>query len=139
MQTVSARVKQLEHEVAQAEAELAALNASLPNPPDPTAADEDTPLRERWVPPLEGRELRLDRGNRRRLPEVELDEQQPEDDRVLVVDGALLIAQDRRAPACKLGQEPLRRATQRPSRRDAVHAAAVAVEHASVTLHQLEE
>jgi seryl-tRNA synthetase len=46
MQTVSARVKELEPEVAQAEADLAALNASLPNPPDPTAADEDTPLRE---------------------------------------------------------------------------------------------
>jgi seryl-tRNA synthetase len=46
MQAVSARVKELEPEVAQAEADLTALNASLPNPPDPTAADEDTPLRE---------------------------------------------------------------------------------------------
>ena len=46
MQAVSARVKELEPEVAQAEADLTALNASLPNPPDPTAADEDTALRE---------------------------------------------------------------------------------------------
>jgi seryl-tRNA synthetase len=49
MQAVSARVKELEPEVARLEAELDALNASLPNPPDPTAADEDTPLRE-WDP-----------------------------------------------------------------------------------------
>ena len=46
MQAVSARVKELEPEVARLEAELAELNASLPNPPDPTAADEDTSLRE---------------------------------------------------------------------------------------------
>ncbi len=46
MQAVSARVKELEPEVAGVEAELAAVNASLPNPPDPTAADADTPLRE---------------------------------------------------------------------------------------------
>ena len=46
MQAVSARVKELEPEVARLEAELDELNASLPNPPDPTAADEDTPLRE---------------------------------------------------------------------------------------------
>jgi seryl-tRNA synthetase len=45
MQAVSARVKELEPEVARIDAELAALNASLPNPPDPTAADADTPLR----------------------------------------------------------------------------------------------
>jgi seryl-tRNA synthetase len=46
MQAVSARVKELEPEVAAAELELNQLNASLPNPPDPTAADSDTPLRE---------------------------------------------------------------------------------------------
>jgi seryl-tRNA synthetase len=46
MQTVSARVKELEPEVARVDAELAALNASLPNPPDPTAAEADTPLRD---------------------------------------------------------------------------------------------
>jgi seryl-tRNA synthetase len=46
MQAVSARVKELEPEVAQGTAELDALNASLPNPPDPTAADSDTALRE---------------------------------------------------------------------------------------------
>src|SRR3954447_9860339 len=45
MQTVSARVKELEPEVAAAELELNQLNASLPNPPDPSAADADTPLR----------------------------------------------------------------------------------------------
>jgi seryl-tRNA synthetase len=49
MQAVSARVKELEPEVAQAEEELAALNASLPNPPDPSATDEDTSLRD-WSP-----------------------------------------------------------------------------------------
>jgi seryl-tRNA synthetase len=52
MQAVSARVKELEPEVARAEDDLAALNASLPNPPDPTAADEDTSLRE-WGSPRE--------------------------------------------------------------------------------------
>src|SRR3954465_3580740 len=46
MQAVSARVKELEPEVAQGTAELGALNASLPNPPDPTAADSDTALRD---------------------------------------------------------------------------------------------
>src|SRR3954451_8354002 len=56
MQTVSARVKELEPEVAAAELELAALNASLPNPPDPTAADEDTPLREWGERRPEGRD-----------------------------------------------------------------------------------
>ena len=49
MQAVSARVKELEPEVARLETELDALNASLPNPPDPSAADEDTTLRE-WGP-----------------------------------------------------------------------------------------
>jgi seryl-tRNA synthetase len=46
MQDVARRVKELEAESAGVEAELAEANASLPNPPDPTAADEDTVLRE---------------------------------------------------------------------------------------------
>src|SRR5690349_5480345 len=46
MQVVSARVKELEPEVARLEAELTELQVTLPNPPDPTAADEDTSLRE---------------------------------------------------------------------------------------------
>jgi len=45
MQEVATRVRSLETEVAGVEEELAALNASLPNPPDPSAADEDTALR----------------------------------------------------------------------------------------------
>ena len=46
MQAVSARVKELEPEVARLEEELAELQATLPNPPDPSAADEDNVLRE---------------------------------------------------------------------------------------------
>jgi seryl-tRNA synthetase len=46
MQDVARRVKELEAESSAVEAELAAANAALPNPPDPTAADEDTVLRE---------------------------------------------------------------------------------------------
>jgi seryl-tRNA synthetase len=46
MQGVSARVKELQPEVDRLEVEFNDLNASLPNPPDPTAADSDTPLRE---------------------------------------------------------------------------------------------
>jgi seryl-tRNA synthetase len=46
MQAVSARVKELEPEEARLEAELDELAASLPNPPDPSAADEDSALRE---------------------------------------------------------------------------------------------
>jgi seryl-tRNA synthetase len=46
MQAVSARVKELEPEIAALEEQLQALNVSLPNPPDPSSADEDTPLRE---------------------------------------------------------------------------------------------
>jgi seryl-tRNA synthetase len=46
MQDVARRVKELEAESAAVEAELAEANAALPNPPDPTAADEDTVLRE---------------------------------------------------------------------------------------------
>jgi seryl-tRNA synthetase len=56
MQGVSARVKELEPEVARLEAELDQLNASLPNPPDPTAADEDTPLREWGSRPEAGKD-----------------------------------------------------------------------------------
>src|SRR3954447_7710955 len=45
MQAVSARVKELEPEVARLDEELAALQATLPNPPDPSAANEDDVLR----------------------------------------------------------------------------------------------
>src|SRR3954451_8280559 len=46
MQAVSARVKELEPEVARLEEELAVLQTTLPNPPDPSAADADDVLRE---------------------------------------------------------------------------------------------
>ncbi|MGH2946428.1 MAG: serine--tRNA ligase [Solirubrobacteraceae bacterium] len=46
MQEVARRVKALGEELAGAEAELEQALASLPNPPDPTAADEDETLRE---------------------------------------------------------------------------------------------
>ena len=46
MQEVARRVKTLGQELAEADAELQAALGSLPNPPDPTAADEDTTLRE---------------------------------------------------------------------------------------------
>ena len=46
MQEVSRRVKALGEELAGVEAELDQALASLPNPPDPSAADEDTTLRE---------------------------------------------------------------------------------------------
>jgi seryl-tRNA synthetase len=45
MQEVAGQVRALEAEVGAVETELDALNASLPNPPDPSAADEDTTLR----------------------------------------------------------------------------------------------
>jgi seryl-tRNA synthetase len=45
MQDVASRVRALESEVAGIEDELGALNATLPNPPDPSAADADTALR----------------------------------------------------------------------------------------------
>ena len=52
MQEVSRRVKALSEELAAVEAELEAVLALLPNPPDPSAADVDTTLREvgepRW-------------------------------------------------------------------------------------------
>src|SRR4051794_26654080 len=46
MQTVSARVKELDAEKDELEARYNALNASLPNPPAASAADQDTALRE---------------------------------------------------------------------------------------------
>src|SRR3954470_3157896 len=46
MQTVSARVKELDAEKDELEARYNALNASLPNPPAASAADEDTSIRE---------------------------------------------------------------------------------------------
>jgi seryl-tRNA synthetase len=46
MQEIAARVKALGQELAGAEADLQEAVASLPNPPDPTAADADTTLRE---------------------------------------------------------------------------------------------
>ena len=46
MQEVSRRVKALGEELSGAEAELDQALASLPNPPDPSAPDEDTTLRE---------------------------------------------------------------------------------------------
>ena len=46
MQEVSRRVKALTEELAEVEAALEAALASLPNPPDPTAADADETLRE---------------------------------------------------------------------------------------------
>ncbi len=46
MQEVAQRVKTLGQELADADAELTAALATLPNPPDPTAADADTVLRE---------------------------------------------------------------------------------------------
>jgi seryl-tRNA synthetase len=56
MQAVSARVKELEPEVARMEAELAEVNASLPNPPDRSAAEEDTPIRDWGVGASSGRD-----------------------------------------------------------------------------------
>ena len=46
MQEVSRRAKALSEELASVEAELDAVLTLIPNPPDPTAADEDTTLRE---------------------------------------------------------------------------------------------
>jgi seryl-tRNA synthetase len=46
MQEVAQRVKALGQELADADAELQAALASLPNPPDPTAADQDSVVRE---------------------------------------------------------------------------------------------
>jgi seryl-tRNA synthetase len=46
MQELSPRLKALEEELSTVEGEFQQVVASLPNPPDPTAADEDTTLRE---------------------------------------------------------------------------------------------
>src|SRR6478735_4668438 len=46
MQAVSARVKELEPEETRLDEELVMLQATLPNPPDPSAADSDNVLRE---------------------------------------------------------------------------------------------
>src|SRR5215208_2598039 len=46
MQEVAQRVEALGQELADADAELQRALATLPNPPDPTAADTDTVLRE---------------------------------------------------------------------------------------------
>src|SRR3954465_15453132 len=46
MQAVSARVKELEPEVARLDEELTMLQATLPNPPDPSSADSDNVLSE---------------------------------------------------------------------------------------------
>ncbi len=56
MQDVARRVKELEAESTAVEAALADANAALPNPPDPSAADEDTVLREWGTPSAEGRD-----------------------------------------------------------------------------------
>src|SRR3954449_9837433 len=56
MQDVARRVKELEAESSAVEAELAEANAALPNPPDPSAADEDTVLREWGVGRPSGRD-----------------------------------------------------------------------------------
>jgi seryl-tRNA synthetase len=54
MQEVARRVKALGQELADADAELQAALATLPNPPDPTAADTDTTLREEGEAGAEG-------------------------------------------------------------------------------------
>jgi seryl-tRNA synthetase len=56
MQDVARRVKALGQELADADAELQAALATLPNPPDPTAADEDTTLREEGEAGAAGRD-----------------------------------------------------------------------------------
>jgi seryl-tRNA synthetase len=55
MQDVAARVRALNDDLAQVDGELQAALASLPNPPDPTAADADTEIR-KWSPPASPRE-----------------------------------------------------------------------------------
>jgi seryl-tRNA synthetase len=56
MQEVARRVKALGQELADADAELQAALATLPNPPDPTAADEDTTVREEGEAGAAGRD-----------------------------------------------------------------------------------
>jgi seryl-tRNA synthetase len=53
MQDVAARVRTLGEELAQVDAELQAALATLPNPPDPTAADTDTEI-SAWGETTEG-------------------------------------------------------------------------------------
>jgi seryl-tRNA synthetase len=56
MQELSPRLKERQEELGTIEAELEQLLASLPNPPDPTAADEDTTLREVGAAGASGRD-----------------------------------------------------------------------------------
>jgi seryl-tRNA synthetase len=56
MQTVAARVKEMGEQLSSSEAELDALVATLPNPPDPSAADADTALRSWGSPASSGRD-----------------------------------------------------------------------------------
>jgi seryl-tRNA synthetase len=56
MQAVAGQVRALEAEVGAVETELDAVNASLPNPPDPSAADEDAVLRSWGTGRAEGRD-----------------------------------------------------------------------------------
>jgi len=56
MQEVAARVKALGQELADADAELQSALGSLPNPPDATAADSDTTIREEGEPGRAGRD-----------------------------------------------------------------------------------
>lgn len=56
MKQIAAEGKRLKEELTEVEERLAATMAQVPNPPDPSAADEDTELR-RWGDPLpEGRD-----------------------------------------------------------------------------------
>ncbi len=56
MQEVARRVKSLGQDLADADAELQTALATLPNPPDPTAADADTTLREEGTAGATGRD-----------------------------------------------------------------------------------
>ena len=56
MQEVAQRVKALSQELSDADAELQSALSALPNPPDPTAADEDTTLREEGSAGATGRD-----------------------------------------------------------------------------------
>ena len=56
MQEVARRVKALGQELSEADAELQAALAALPNPPDPSAADEDTTVREEGEAGASGRD-----------------------------------------------------------------------------------
>ena len=56
MQELAQRVKRLSQELSDSDAELQAALATLPNPPDPTAADADTTLREEGSAAAAGRD-----------------------------------------------------------------------------------